>query len=167
MPDPTSSAHSAEILPPQEEGQKPDELILNQTLLAISHYTDRPDLLVAELEKHDPGFVRRMNAASEKDSERMRTARFSFGRFQAYTALGVSVAGAGVLLGAVVIAVLKGASFWVIIGLALFYAVTQGGSSGFLRLIDALSDLVSQVRGKRPDDTRPPADEDVPPSPPR
>ncbi len=88
-----------------------------------------------------------MNAASEKDSEQLREARFKFGKIQAYVALGVAVIGALILLITVLVAVINGfATFPVIFALALFYAITQGGTHGFSRLIDAISELVKKFR---------------------
>lgn len=49
-----------EILPPEESG-KDDQTAGNYFLAQVSNYTNRPDLLIAEIEKHDPGFIKRMN----------------------------------------------------------------------------------------------------------
>jgi len=135
-----------EILPPSEVQGEQDSA-LSQTLIAlVSSYTDRPDLLVAEIEKHDPGFVKRMNAASEAHAEEGRRERFKFGKVQAYTALCVSVVAAAALLGALYFAIHKDAGFGVYVGLFLFYAVTQGGPGGFARIIDSLRHVVPSSR---------------------
>jgi hypothetical protein len=66
--------------------------------------------------------------------------------------VGLSVVAAIAVLGILGLAVFKGTGFWVIVGLALFYAVTQGGSVGFSRLIDAVSHLVSRKQnGEKPE----------------
>lgn len=150
-----------EVLPPEppDEDGGGQSIYLQNNLLAVfeDSYTDRPDLLIAEIEKHDPGFVRRMNAASEAGAAELREARFAFGKHQAYTALALSVLGAAAILVALVVAVVKSAGFLTIISLGLVYAITQGGSGGFSRLIDACADMVRRVKGDEPNDRPPPA----------
>ena len=149
--DDAPEGQEGEVLPPLDEAL--EDPSLRQTFLAlVSNYTDRPDLLIAEIEKHDPGFVKRMNEASEEHAKEERESRFKFGRFQAYAGVGLSVVAAIAVLGILGLAVFKGTGFWVIVGLALFYAVTQGGSVGFSRLIDAVSHLVSRKQnGEKPE----------------
>lgn len=113
-------------------------------LAFVSNYTERPDLFLSEVEKHDPGFTKRMNEDAQRRSERTAEARFKFGRVQAYTALGLSAIAAAVVLGAVIIAVWFGAGFWTIFALALFYAITQGGTFGFERIIEAIAELTGK-----------------------
>ncbi len=139
------------MLPPENIEAKADETGLSQAFMAfVSNYTDRPDLLIAEIEKHDPGFVKRMNAAAEKDSAELRAARFSFGKHQAYAALAVAVIAALAVLGAVFYAISKGAGFGTLIALGALYAISQGGSRGFSRLIEAVSDLIARIKGEAP-----------------
>jgi len=114
----------------------------NLYLAQVSNYTDRPDLFIAEIEKHDPGFIKRMNAASEENATTQRNERFSFGKRQAYSGLVISVIAAVSLLLIVAIAVWKGQGFWNIIALALLYAITQGGTSGFSRLIEGIQQML-------------------------
>lgn len=140
-----------EVLPPENIEAKADDTGLSQAFMAfVSNYTDRPDLLIAEIEKHDPGFVKRMNAAAEKDSAELRAARFSFGKHQAYSALVVSVIAAISMLGAVFYALSKGAGFWTLIGIGAIYGISQGGSRGFSRLAEAVSDLIGRIKGEAP-----------------
>lgn len=134
-----------EVLPP--EGSAAVEGATN-ILALVDNYTDRPDLLVAEIERHDPGFVKRMNASSEAHSESYRTERLTFGKNQAYVALGVAAVAALAILVFVGIAVVRGAGFWTIIALAVFYAVTQGGPGGFARLIEGCVDAIKRFSGK-------------------
>ena len=51
-----------EILPPEISGQEKenvDELnIYAQIANSISNYTNRPDLLMDAIERHDPGFIK-------------------------------------------------------------------------------------------------------------
>ena len=119
-----------------------DQTAANYYLAQVSNYTDRPDLLLAEIEKHDPGFVKRMNEASERDAAEMRKARFRFGERQAYAGLTVSVLAALALLATVFIAVWNEQGFWTIIALGLVYAITQGGSRGFNRLIEGIQQML-------------------------
>jgi len=137
-----------EILPPEDEKAKAESAGLSQTWLAqVNNYTHRPDLLIAEIEKHDPGFVKRMNEAAEKESEELRSARFAFGKNQAYASLVVSVISAMALLGAVFYAFSLGAAgMGSLLALGAFYAITQGGTRGFSRLVEAVSELIG--RGK-------------------
>lgn len=129
--------------PPSDEGN---------WLALISNYTERPDLFLAEVEKHDPGFTKRMNEASAKRAETQDTARFHFGKNQAYTALGISAIAAVTLLGILGIAVWKEAGFWTIIGLAIFYAISQGGSMGISAVVSAVSEFISRIRRPAGDD---------------
>ena len=131
-----------EILPPDPTGGK-DESAANFYLAQVSNYTDRPDLLIAEIEKHDSGFVKRMNAASERDASQRRDARFKFGKIQAYSGLAVSVISAVSLLVIIGIAVWFDRGFWSIVGLGLVFAITQSGSHGFSRLVEGVRDLVA------------------------
>lgn len=142
-------SHSGEILPPEQEAAPlgAASFSLNQTLIAaISNYTERPDLVLAELEKHDPGFVRRMNAASEEHAKEERAARFKFGKVQAYTSLAVSVVAAFGVFGLIFYALFKSAGFFPLLALVLLYAVTQGGPAGFIRVIEALKNALSSKK---------------------
>ena len=144
---------SGEILPPDAGQAKADEVGLSQTLLAlVNNYTDRPDLLLAEIEKHDPGFIKRMNEASERDSSELRDARFHFGKAQAYTSLVVSVLAAFAVLGMGFLAIHKGAGFGTLIALGALYAISQGGTRGFSRLVDAVSHLIGRAKGEKPEE---------------
>jgi len=139
-----------EIVAPEQDSSGPPDGSIYQTLFAqIQNYTDRPDLFIEAVERHDPGFIARMNAASEAGAEQMRAARFRFGRFQAYFSVVVSGVAAVAILASVILAVYHGTNFWVLLGLALAYAVTQSGPAGFARLIETVN---SVVRRKKQDD---------------
>lgn len=140
-----------EILPPEDENAKGESAGLSQTWLAqVNNYTHRPDLLIAEIEKHDPGFVKRMNEASAKESAELRSARFAFGRIQSYASLVVSVISAMALLGAVFYAFSLGAAgMGSLLALSVFYAITQAGTRGFSRLVEAVSEMIGRWKGDK------------------
>ena len=142
---------NGELLPPDDNSSSGGDPALSQTFLAlVSNYTDRPDLLIAEIEKHDPGFVKRMNEAAERDAESLRKARFKFGRFQAYLAAIISGIAAVSILAIIAMAVYLKSSFTAIISLGLIYAITQGGTAGFIRIIDSIKDI---FKNRKDDDT--------------
>ena len=105
-----------EILPPDTESEGTEGSMLPSILALISNYTDRPDLFLAEVEKHDPGFTKRMNSSAERHSEQLRVGKYHFGKRQAYAALGVSALAAIAILAILAIAVWKGQGFWTIWG---------------------------------------------------
>ena len=134
-----------DVLPPDDAE---DDALGGVNILAlVRNYTNRPDLFLAEVEKHDPGFINRMNESAAAHSARFRESRFSFGERQAYTSLVFRVVAVVVVLGALAYEVVAGgAGFWTIIALAIFYAVTQGGNSGFLKIVSALSRALTNLK---------------------
>lgn len=149
MRDEDSEPKEGEVLGPTQAS--PEAPIGDNYIALISQYTERPDLLIGELEKHDPGFTKRMNEQAEQRATRMSNARFWFGGVQAYLGLGVSVLAALVTLGLVAYAVVYGQpTFWLIISLAVFYAITQGGPSGFEELCRGVAAFFRKD-GNRPD----------------
>lgn len=126
-----------------------DSPVGDNYIALISQYTERPDLLISVLEEHDPGFIKRMNRKSEENSERMSRARFRFGAIQAYSGLILSVLAGLTMLGLVGWVIVFGDKtnpFWVIMALLVFYAVSQGGPSGFLELVRGVADMVRSFR---------------------
>jgi len=80
-----------------------------------------------------------MNAAADEGAARARKERFAFGRYQAYIALMVAAVSALALIAAVFALIFTGQfSFWAVIGLAVFYAITQAGPKGFLAILDGV-----------------------------
>ncbi|UXX83921.1 hypothetical protein [Roseovarius pelagicus] len=143
------SPKNGEVLGPAASRPSDDSPVGDNYIALISQYTERPDLLINALESHDPGFVKRMNEKAESRSDRMADARFWFGGIQAYSGLVVAVLAALTVLGLLVFAVTQlDAGFWLIIGLAAFYAVTQGGPSGFMELCRGISDLFRRGSNK-------------------
>ncbi len=133
-----------EILSSEEQPSQPQDGNTNWLAL-ISNYTERPDLFLAEVEKHDPGFTARMNDDARIRAERDSIARFNFSRTQAYVSLGVAVIAAMMLLYTIYSVAIKTGSFGSILALGAVYAITQGGSLGFSKLISTLSELVSKA----------------------
>lgn len=114
----------------------------------ITQYTDRPDLFLEVIEKHDPGFIKKFNHAALEHSEQTHQGRFRFGKRQAYASLGVQVTSALVILAGFILMVVKGqVSFFSMLGVAIFYAVTQGGIRGFSRIIQACEKAISKIKG--------------------
>lgn len=119
----------------------------------ISQYTERPDLLIDALERNDPGFVKRMNSKAEARSDRMSDARFWFGGIQAYTGLFISVLAALTVLGLLAYSVvINGGAFWLTIAFAAFFAVSQGGPSGFAEMCKGIADFFRKGSSKPNDE---------------
>lgn len=136
-----------EVLPPEDAGDDDSGRGTLNLLALVRNYTNRPDLFLSEVEKHDPGFIKRMNESFAAHSARLREGKFNFGERQAYTSLGIRVFAAVVVLGVFAYAVIAGsAGFLTIIALAIFYAVTQSGISGFSGIASALSKAVTRLR---------------------
>jgi len=120
----------------------------NLTLAQISNYTDRPDLLIDAIENHDPGFVQRMNAESEEFAKKQRDSMFGFGKFQAYSGSFLAIIAALVTLGLIAWTVVAESFSWTLgVFFIVFYAVTQGGSSGFATVIDSVKSLFGRGGG--------------------
>lgn len=147
---PEEKQETPEIIPP---GAKPDgngvPSVYAEIAAQINQYTDRPDLLLEVIEKHDPGFIKGMNDEAREFSRKNRQARFEFGRFQAYASLIVAVVVALGILGIIaLLGVLGTLSIWHLLGLAIFYAVTQSGPSGFLKIVSRIVDIIKGAGGK-------------------
>ena len=137
--DPTEQG---EILPSAKRENAPPARGEN-ILALISAHTERPDLFPETVERHDPGFIKRLTEGAEASSKKFRDARFHFGKHQAYTSLAVSGAAALLILYFVWIVVERGSSvFWPVVSLAMLYAVTQGGRNGFLSIAKGIADLI-------------------------
>ena len=136
------NVQGGDVLPPEEQGQSQPPL--SQNILAlISNYTERPDLFFEALEKHDPGFIKRTIHNAEVNAEKTRNAAFSFSRVQAYVALLTQVVTVIAILYLVYLHVSGGEpEFWIIIALAVFFAVSQGGKGGFISIAKGIADLL-------------------------
>ena len=116
-------------------------------LTLVKDYTDRPDLFLAEVERHDPGFIKRMNKSATVHSERLRQGKFKFGERRAYTSLGIQALAALTVFGLLAyLVVTDTGGFWKYIDLIIFYAVAQSGMSGFSRVVSAISGAIGRRR---------------------
>lgn len=145
------SPKGGEVLPPDKansEKESGDSVnIYAQIAETISNYTNRPDLLLDAIEKHDPGFIKRLTNSAQEYSEKLRNDRFYFGKWQAYVSLVIQSIAALVVLGAIVYSIYIGAaSFWLVVALGLIYVVSQSGTSGFSRLTRAISTFIERHR---------------------
>ena len=138
----------SEVLPADDRKSDATGQIDVNIQALIKNYTNRPDLLIAEIEKHDPGFVGRMNASSVAHSEQQRRDKLTFAKVQAYTALGLQVVAGLTLLASVAYAVIfeHVGILWTAIGLALFYGVAQSGSSGFSKIASSFERIVERLK---------------------
>ena len=139
------------LLPPDELG--PNETgpgAATQILLAeVKNYTDRPDLFLETVERHDPGFIKRLNADAQTHAGKLRHSTFNFGRFQAYTVLFVQVVLSFATIGVLAMAVIynqAGAS--TIISLGVVLAIILSGPSGF----GAIAETIERWLTRRPKD---------------
>lgn len=113
-----------------------------QIAAQINQYTDRPDLFLETIERHDPGFIKSMNEEARAFGKQQRVSRFNFGRVQAYTSLLVQVAAAGVIFYTMLLlAESDKLNFTLLAGLGVLFAVTQSGTAGFLKIVDQISKL--------------------------
>lgn len=142
----TEATSPSDVLPP-EKGNSGDTSVDIAAL--VHHYTDRPDLLINALEAHDPGFVKTFNASARQHQERVRGSRHRFGKVQAYTSLGIQSIAAISILAILGFAVYSGsATFWTIIALAVFYAISQSGPGGFKKIVTAVHKAVTDHKSK-------------------
>lgn len=144
----TVEAEEVEVLPPSKampNGTSPS--VYADIAAQINQYTDRPDLLLETIEKHDPGFIAAMNAEAKEFAKKSRQSKFNFGRVQAYTSLVVAVIAALAILGGLLYTLIQGTgTLWVIIGLAIFFAISQSGLSGFLKIAHSISKAVASIK---------------------
>ena len=72
--EPQEEPLSGPVIPPEKQGDSPP--VPDNVLALISNYTERPDLLIESVERHDPGFIKRMTRNSEESAKRTRDIRF-------------------------------------------------------------------------------------------
>ncbi|WJR66988.1 hypothetical protein QTA58_22830 [Neorhizobium sp. CSC1952] len=130
-----------DVLPPAPEGIPP--ALYAEIIAQINQYTDRPDLLIEVIEKHDPGFIKAMNDEAREFSKKSRTSRFNFGRAQAYTALAIQVLAAiAVLAGLGWLVYSQKLTFGNGLAIGIIYAITQSGTSGFTKIVSQIAQLI-------------------------
>ncbi len=141
-----------EVLPSEKE--KPSSSTTVDIRALINHFSERPDLMLEAFEKHDKGFIKRMNKRIEADEVRTRESRFQFGKFQAYTSLVIKVMAALFCLYLLYLAVTGGGlAFFVIIAVTVFYAISQNGTEGFYEIAKALAQrITNRSKGNNKDD---------------
>lgn len=139
-----------QIIPPDEAASSAATSAATQILLAeVKNYTDRPDLFLETIERHDPGFIKRLNADAEDHAGKLRHSTFNFGRFQAYTVLFVQVVLSFVTIGVLAMAVIYGqAGASTIISLGIVLAIILSGPSGF----GAIAETIERWLTRRPKD---------------
>ena len=94
-------------------------------LAHLTSFAQRPDLFLAEVEKHDPGFTKRIYERMHNNSERDREMRFFFGKAQAWVSLGIGLMAAIATLFLLYLSVKNDAGFWTIFGLSIFFAIVS------------------------------------------
>lgn len=119
-----AEADEPDILGPAEEPKSLPSSASVNILAEISNYTDRPDLLLSEIEKHDPGFIKAMNEQAREFSEQERRERFKFGKYQAYVSLSVQTIAALAILGmGFTLIATNQAGFPTIVAIGVFFAI--------------------------------------------
>jgi hypothetical protein len=127
----------------RRDGTMPDDSVISQVQAIIAqsthaHYTNRPDLVLKELERICPGAVQSMLDKTIAAASRDEEARFHFGKIQAYIALFLQTVGGVASIALAFYCVAQGEVFSGIIASAIFYAITQGGMSGFSAIIQSI-----------------------------
>lgn len=87
-----------------------------------------------------------MNEEAKEFSKKSRLSRFNFGRAQAYVSLVLQVIAAFVILGVIAwIAYSNALNFWVLVGIGILYAITQSGTSGFMKIVSQVVALFKKT----------------------
>lgn len=148
--EPPEGEDQGEITPPKKgDSTAAPGHIYAEIAAQINQYTDRPDLLLEVIEKHDPGFIKAMNDEARHFSKKYRVSRFRFGRFQSYSTLFVQIAVAAAIIGIIyVMAQERTLSTWHLVGFAIFYAITQSGPAGFARIAAMLANMMHGRSGR-------------------
>lgn len=126
------------------DGRLPPALYA-EIIAQINQYTERPDLLIDAIERHDPGFVKQLNKEGREFSRRERNSRFHFARIQAYASLILHWITTVFILVIALLAVIKGyASLPVLVGIAILFAVNRAGVSGAMKIVDQISTVIGR-----------------------
>ena len=131
------SKNKPDILPPEDADNASSGDVVLQML--VQNFPENPAEVLDGLEKHDPGFTKRMIKRNEEFDKQEREVRFAFGKWQAYTTLALkSICVVGAVL-AIFLAIYQNAGFLYIIALAIFLAVAQGGSPVWRAIAEAIA----------------------------
>lgn len=141
-----------DIEPPRNkrasEAPPPPPNIYADNAAQINQYTDRPDLFLEAIERYDPGFIKSMNDEARTYARRYRESRFHFGRIQAYLGLFVAVVAALTVLYVLYVLAENGnIDFLNVIALGVFFAISQSGASGFMKIVTQVVELIKNARG--------------------
>lgn len=145
-----NEAVTGDVIPPGKDppGGLPPALYA-EIVAQINQYTDRPDLLIEAIERHDPGFIKSMNEESREFAKKSRNSKFNFGRVQAYTSVVVQVLAAiAIFYVLILMAQNNHLNIWLLIGLGILFAITQSGMSGFLKIVGQISHMIRGSKGK-------------------
>jgi hypothetical protein len=141
-----SSSPNGEVLPPMKDGETPVRQFYADIAAQINNYTDRPDLVLEVIEKHDPGFIKSMNDDAKEFSRKARASRFKFAVFQSYASVCLSIASGLMIAGAAGYALIyETAGFWTLLGAGIFYAITQGGPKVFMKIASQITDWLRKA----------------------
>ncbi|XDZ65121.1 hypothetical protein AB8880_09310 [Alphaproteobacteria bacterium LSUCC0684] len=122
-----------------------DIYVNTQNILA--QYQERSDLLIEALEKHDPGFVQRMNKMTEEKTARSHESILRFHERQAYVIIVLSVVGVVFLLGLFAVLALQGnIDFTVGLLIIILISVIQSGPGGLMAIASAVVRLIDRIR---------------------
>lgn len=146
-------------MPEDKDQQQPDPLVekiekINppvdnvQIAALISQYTERPDLFLETMEKHDPGFIKRINKNAEGHSKKLEKSQFNFGRVQAYSTLFIQVAAALWLLYTFNAVVTSSAGFLSLLAIIIFFAISQSGLDSFIEIAKGVGRLIERIKSK-------------------
>lgn len=135
---------SSEIISPRGDMAENATQIL---LAEVKNYTDRPDLFLETIERHDPGFIKRFNQDAEAHAKKLQGSTFNFGRFQAYTVLLVQVVLSLATIAILGLAVIYNqAGSGTIISLGVVLAIILSGPSGFSNIAKVLERWLGRNR---------------------
>jgi len=137
-----------------EEGQvvdpaevSSDSDIKQHILAQINQFSERPDLFLETIEKHSPGFIKALVEDFKTVEKRDNDARYKFGKFQAYIGLIIQgLSGLVGLFGFIALIFTNQFGFGSAVGVTLFFAVSQGGVSGFQRIAEAFANILNKQK---------------------
>ena len=128
---------------PRLEILEPDSNQTNLTIVQINDFTQNPDLFIETLEKHDPGFIKKVNSITIENAKQDQDFRNKFGKFQAWISLFIASTMAYLSFGILIILIMVHQfNLLNCIGVGFIYAVTQGKSRAFYLVIEKAFALI-------------------------